>query len=165
MQVVAGGSDDTVNIEATVSTAMDELSLGEAFSFDDLLDAMQRRRRRPLRIVELADLNDQDGICALWLETETEDLVLHAHSESALHRQQFVLHELAHMILDHGDDQTMGAPDFLLPDIPEATRRRVLGRQDLVTEHEILAEALADHLAAAIRGSAFHESRFLEIFG
>ncbi|WP_127817698.1 hypothetical protein [Microbacterium sp. CPCC 204701] len=154
-----------MNIEATVSTAMDELSLGEAFSFDDLLDAMQHRRRRPLRIVELADLNDQDGICALWLETETEDLVLHAHSESALHRQQFVLPELAHMILDHGDDQTVEAPDLLLPDIPEATRRRLLGRQDLVTEHEILAEALADHLAAAIRGSAFHESRFLEIFG
>jgi len=163
--MVAEGSDDAVNIEPTVSTAMDELRLGEAFSLDDLVDAMQRRRRRPLRIVELADLNDQDGICALWLETETEDLVLHARSESALHRQQFVLHELAHMILDHGDDQSLATPDFLLPDIPESTRRRLLGRQDLVTEHEILAEVLADHLAAAIRGSAFHESRFLEIFG
>ncbi|MDY0910110.1 ImmA/IrrE family metallo-endopeptidase [Microbacterium sp. CFBP9034] len=154
-----------MNIEATVSTAMDGLRLGGAFSLDDLVDAIQHRRQRPLRIVELADLNDQDGICALWLETETEDLVLHAHSESALHRQQFVLHELAHMILDHGDDQTVPTPDFLLPDIPASTRRRLLGRQDLDTAHEILAEALADHLAAAIRGSAFHESRFLEIFG
>lgn len=154
-----------MSIGATVSAAVDELGLGESFSLDDLVGAMQHRRGRPLRIVELADLNDQDGICALWLETETEDLVLHAHSDSALHRQQFVLHELAHMILDHGDDQSVATPDFLLPDIPESTRRRLLGRQDLIAQHEIIAEALADHLAAAIRGSTFHESRFLEIFG
>ena len=30
---------------------------------------------------------------------------------------------------------------------------------------EIAAEALADHLAAAIRGSVYGESRYLEIFG
>ena len=110
-------------------------------------------------------MNDHDGICALWLMTAEEDLVLHAHSESTLHRQQFVLHELAHMILDHGDDQRVSTPDFLLPDIAPETRRRLLGRQDLVTEDEIAAESLADTLAAAIRGSAFHESKFLEIFG
>jgi hypothetical protein len=154
-----------MNIRQTVSTAMTDLALGEAFSFDDLVNALQRRRQRPLRIVELAELNDQDGICALWLMTDHEDLVLHARSDSALHRQQFVLHELAHMMLDHGDDQGMPTPDFLLPDIAPDTRRRLLGRQDLVAEDEIVAETLADHLAAAIRGCAFHESRFLEIFG
>lgn len=154
-----------MNIGTTVSTAMEELGLGETFSLDDLVDEMQRRRQRPIRIVELVDMNKEDGLCALWIETETEDLVVHAQSDSTLHRQQFVLHELAHMILDHDDDSSMPVPDLLLPDIPEATRRRLLGRHDLLTEHEILTEALADHLAAAIRGSAFHESRFLEIFG
>lgn len=154
-----------MNIGTTVSTAMEQLGLGESFSFDDLVEAMERRRQRPIRIVELVDLNKEDGLCALWFETETEDLVVHAQSDSALHRQQFVLHELAHMILEHDDDPSMPTPDFLLPDIPEATRRRLLGRHDLLTEHEILTEALADQLAAAIRGSASHESRFLEIFG
>ena len=154
-----------MNIEQTVSTAMIELALGDTFAFDDLVDAVQRRRQRPLRIVELADLSDRDGICALWLATDREDLVLHARSDSVLHRQQFVLHELAHIILDHGDDDHVQTPDFLLPDIEPGTRRRLLSRQDLITEEEILAESLADHLAAAIRGSAFHESKFLEIFG
>ena len=56
-------------------------------------------------------------------------------------------------------------PDFLLPDIPPETRRRLLRRQNLDTAEEIIAESLADQLAAAIRGSAMHESRFLEIFG
>lgn len=154
-----------MNSEAAVSAAFDELSLGDVFTFDELVGAVQSRRGRRLRIVELSELGDHDGLCAIWLKTDAEDLVLHAHSESALHRQQFVLHELAHMMFDHGEDDDLAEPDFLLPDIPPETRRRLLRRQDLDTADEILAESLADQLAAAIRGSAMHESRFLEIFG
>lgn len=159
------GSDDAVNNEVSVSAAVDELALGETFTFDELVGTVQHRRRRRLRIVELADLGDHDGLCAIWLMTDTEDLVLHAHSDSALHRQQFVLHELAHMILGHSGDDDCNTPDFLLPDIPPETRRRLLRRQDLNTVEEIVAETLADRLAAAIRGSAMHGSRYLEIFG
>lgn len=154
-----------MNIEQTVSTAVVELALGSAFTFDELVTALQKRRQRQLRIVELADLGAHDGICALWLVTDREDLVLHAHSESVLHRQQFVLHEFAHMMLGHGDDDDYSGDDFLLPDIPPCTRRRLLARQDLDCESEVAAESLADHLAAAIRGSASAESRYLEIFG
>jgi len=154
-----------MNHEVTVSEAVNELALGETFTFDELVGAMQGRRRRRLRIVELADLGDHDGLCAVWLMTDGEDLILHAHSDSALHRQQFVLHELAHMILGHDVDDDPDAPDILLPDIPPETRRRLLRRQDLDTAEEVIAETLADHLAAAIRGSAMHCSRYLEIFG
>ena len=164
MCTIPEGSED-VNIEQTVSTAVEGLALGRAFTFDDLVTVLQERRSRSLRIVELAELGSHDGICALWLITDSEDLVLHAHSESVLHRQQFVLHEFAHMILGHGDDDDCSTDDFLLPDIPPHTRRRLLARQDLDCESEVAAEALADHLAAAIRGSAFAESRYLEIFG
>lgn len=148
-----------------VSTAFCELALGDVFSFDELVDAVQARRQRGLRIVELAGLSDHEGLCAIWLMTDTEDIVLHAHSDSGLHRQQFVLHELAHMILGHGTENSAETPDLLLPDIPPETRQRLLRRQNLDTLEEISAESLADQLAAAIRGSAMHESRFLEIFG
>lgn len=160
---------DTVKVATRAPEALQELELGDSFSFGELVSAVECRRGRPLRIVELADLSDRDGICALWLGRDAEDLVVHAQSASALHRQQFVLHELAHIILDHGhdndnDDDADGA-DQLLPDIAPSTRRRLLRRQDLVTAEEIAAESLADHLAAAIRGSVMHESKFLEIFG
>lgn len=164
-RVRSKGVAETMNSEVSVSTAFRELALGDAFTFDELVGAVQGRRQRGIRIVELAELSDHDGLCAIWLMTDTEDIVLHAHSDSVLHRQQFVLHELAHMILDHGTDDYQVAPDFLLPDIPPETRRRLLRRQDLDTDEEIFAESLADRLAAAIRGSAMHESRFLEIFG
>jgi len=154
-----------VNSEVDVSTAFDQLALGDVFSFDELVDAVQARRHRGLRIVELAGLSDHEGLCAIWLMTDDEDIVLHAHSDSGLHRQQFVLHELAHMILGHGTENSAESPDFLLPDIPSDTRRRLLRRQNLDTIEEVSAESLADQLAAAIRGSTMHESRFLEIFG
>lgn len=154
-----------MNIEATALMAMSELGLGDAFTFAELVGAVQRNRDRPLRIVELAELTDSDGVCAILFVGDGEDVVIHARTESALHRQQFVLHELAHVILDHGDDPHVAMQDVLLPDIPPTTRRRILARQDLASEDEIAAEVLADHLAAGIRGSASHESRFMEIFG
>ena len=154
-----------MNKDVSVSTAVDELALGNNFAFDELVGAVQRSRHRRLRIVELADLGDQDGLCAVWLVADGEDLILHASSDSALHRQQFVLHELAHMILGHDANHDPEAPDFLLPDIPPQIRARLLRRQDLDTAEEVIAETLADRLAAAIRGSAMHNSRYLETFG
>lgn len=153
-----------MNIEEAVTTAFADLALGSIFTFDDLFDAVRERRGRKLRLVELAELSAHDGICAVWLTTEVEDFVLHAHSESVLHRQQFVLHEFAHMILGHCDGDECSDADALLPDIPPRTRGRLLKRQDLDSGTEIAAESLADRLAAGIRGSVLAESRYSEIF-
>lgn len=154
-----------MNTEETVSAAIADLRLGSRFTIEHLLQAVQERRRRRLRVVELADLDTRDGICALWLVTDTEDFVLHARSDSTLHRQQFVLHELAHMILGHSEGDDCAAEDVLLPNIPPHTRGRLLKRQDIDSDTEIVAESLADRLAAGIRGSVFAESRYSEIFG
>jgi hypothetical protein len=154
-----------VNTEQTVSAAVAGLQLGDTFTFDELLRSLQDQRHRRLRVIELADLDTHDGLCALWLATDTDDLVLHAHTDSTLHRQQFILHELAHMILGHCDGDDCTVDEALLPNIPPYTRGRLLRRQDLDSETEIAAESLADKLAAGIRGSVFAESAFSEIFG
>jgi hypothetical protein len=99
------------------------------------------------------------------ISTDAEDFVLHARSDSALHRQQFVLHELAHMILGHCDGEDCAVEEVLLPNIPPYTRARLLSRQDLDSETEIAAESLADRLAAGIRGAVFAESAYSEVFG
>lgn len=154
-----------MNIDQTVSAAVADLQLGHTFTLDDLIQAIQARRQRTLRVHELEDLDTSDGLCAIWLIGETEDVVLHAPSDSALHRQQFVLHEFAHMVLGHCEGEDCVAADALLPNIPPYTRGRLLKRQDIDCEAEIAAEALADRLAAGIRGHAFAESRYLEVFG
>ena len=154
-----------MNIEQTVSAAVAGLQLGNTFTFDDLLRSVQDRRHRRLRIIELADLDAHDGLCAALLSTDADDYVLHARSDSALHRQQFVLHEFAHMILGHCEGDNCPAEDVLLPNIPPYTRGRLLKRQDIDCDTEIAAESLADRLAAGIRGSVFAESRYSEVFG
>ena len=154
-----------MNIEQTVSAALAGLQLGNTFTFDNLRHTVQDRRHRRLRIVELADLDAHDGLCAALISTDAEDFVLHARSESALHRQQFVLHELSHMILGHCDGDDCAVEEVLLPDIPAYTRARLLSRQDLDSETEIAAESLADRLAAGIRGAVFAESAYSEVFG
>lgn len=154
-----------MNSAVAVSTAMTDLELGEAFSFAALVATVEQRRGRTIRIVELEELGHEANLCALLVELEAEDLIFHAPTESQLHRQQFVLHELAHLLLGHIDGEDLRVPDFLLPDIPPATRRRLLRRQNLSDPNEVAAESLADHLAAAIRLSTTHDTRFLEIFG
>ena len=154
-----------MNIEQTVSAAVAGLQLGSTFTFDDLRDTVQDRRHRRLRIVELPDLDAHDGLCAALISTDAEDVVLHARSDSALHRQQFVLRELSHMILGHCDGDDCAVEEALLPNIPPHTRARLLTRQDLDSETEIAAESLADRLAAGIRASVFAESAYSEVFG
>ena len=154
-----------MNIEQTVSAAVAGLQLGSTFTLDELVQAIQTRRHRRLLVRELKELNTSDGICAIWLTRDTDDIVLHAHTESTLHRQQFVLHEFAHMILGHCDGEDCAATDALLPNIPPYTRGRLLKRQDIDGDTEIAAEALADRLAAGIRGQVFGESRYSEVFG
>ena len=154
-----------MNIEQTVSAAVAGLQLGSTFTLDDLLHAIQARRGRPLKVYERDDLDTSDGICALWFAIDEADVILLARTDSMLHRQQFVLHELAHMILGHGEGDGCAVGEVLLPNIPPYTRGRLLRRQDLDSETEIAAESLADRLAAGIRGSVFAESRYSEIFG
>ncbi|RJT87629.1 hypothetical protein D6T64_13570 [Cryobacterium melibiosiphilum] len=62
-------------------------------------------------------------MCAVLLTTDAEDLIVHARSGS-VHRQQFVLQALAHMILGHEIDDDSDGPDFLLPDIPAVVLQR-----------------------------------------
>ena len=139
-----------MNIEQAVSAAVAGLQLENTFTFDDLRDTVQDRRHRRLRIVELADLDAHDGLCAALISTDAED---------------FVLHELSHMILGHCDGDDCAVDEALLPNIPPYTRGRLLRRQDLDSETEIAAESLADRLAAGIRGAVFAESAYSEVFG
>lgn len=158
-----------MNIEQTVTAAVASLQLGENFTFEALTDAVQRQRGREIRVAELEEIGDNDGLCALLFYGEDQDVILHARTDSALHSQQFVLHEFAHIILGHCEGEGCALNDVvhntLFPDIPPSLRSRILARKDVESEDEIAAESLADRLAAGIRGSAFAEKSYTEIFG
>ena len=158
-----------MNIEQTVSQAFEGLGLGNRFSYDELLTTLEHQRGRKIHLKELSTLTEHGGLCALLLAAEHGDLILLIHTDSELHRQQFVLHEFAHLILGHCDDESRELNreelDALLPDIPTDVRVRFFARTDIDSTDEISAEHLADRLAAAIRNSAFKDSSYGEVFG
>lgn len=136
----------------------------DGLSLDELIRRVQSARGKPMEIHELPSLAQEDGaLCGLWLDTESKDIVLHAPSESALHRQQFLLHELAHMILQHDRNDDVFSTRSLLPTIEGARVKKALARDSLNSRFELDAEALADELAAAIRRNG--ESPFSKVFG
>lgn len=126
---------------------------------------MESIRNRPITI-DVADGLNGSTVCGLWLSTDKKEIILHAATPSGLHRQQFVLHELGHMVLRHDE---VGVPkdyaSILFPNIPEAMVRRVLMRSSFVDRLEAAAETLADLFAAAIRDSTLEPRSFESVFG
>jgi len=141
-----------------------DIELGITLS--ELTERIQTARGKPLRIDELPGLAGGDGaLCGLWLATDDVDIILHAPSESRLHREQFILHELAHMLLLHDrvDDKVAYVTESVLPDMERATVIKALARDSLNDEYELRAERLADIIATHMRSQPV--SRFSEIFG
>jgi hypothetical protein len=109
--------------------------------------------RRSTRItVEATHLLNGVDICGLWGRKGEHDIVLHAETTSEFHRAQIILHEFAHMILDHDAQPlgttTSGLAAALFPDL-DPRRFRLRSRFECTTEQT--AELLADLLAETLR--------------
>jgi hypothetical protein len=144
--------------------AFDSLVLPNHLDLDRLVKVVEGVRHRPIQIEAAAALNG-GSVCGLWLSTDVVEIILHAVSPSGLHRQQFVLHELGHMVLRH--DELVVPTDYigvLFPNLPVGLVSRVLARSSFTDDLEAAAESLADLFAAAIRSSAREPRSFEKVF-
>ena len=150
---------------ARAARAFDSLPLPAHLSLERLVHVVEGVRCRPIEI-EAAGFLNGGSVCGLWLSTDEVEVILHAVSPSGLHRQQFVLHELGHMVLRH-DELVVPAyyVGVLFPNLSPGLVRRVLGRSSFSDEFEAAAESLADLFAAAIRNSAREPRSFERVFG
>ena len=141
------------------------VTLEPGVTLTEIRDRVEAARGKPLRIQEVPELAENGTLCGLWLATDDEDIVLHAPSDSDLHREQFILHELAHILLLHDkvDAKTGYVTDTVLPHFDNATVVKALARDSIDDRYELLAEDLADVLADFIRSKP--SSKFSEIFG
>ncbi|AMB40183.1 MULTISPECIES: hypothetical protein [Paenarthrobacter] len=147
------------------ANAFDALSLPTHLNLERLVGVVEGVRHRTIEI-ETAGFLNGGSVCGLWLSTDEVEIILHAASPSGLHRQQFVLHELGHMVLRH--DELVVPLDYvgvLFPNLPASLVRRVLARTSFSDELEAAAESLADLFAAAIRNSAREPRSFERVFG
>lgn len=146
------------------ASAYDSLLLPTHIDLERLVKVVEDVRHRPIQIEAAGALNG-GSICGLWLSTDDVEIILHATSPSGLHRQQFVLHELGHMVLRH--DELVIPADYikvLFPNLPVGLVSRVLARSSFTDDLEAAAESLADLFAAAIRNSASEPRSFERVF-
>jgi len=141
--------------------------IDEGATLAEVISAVSEARGRPIRVVELASLapGGVTSLCGMWLSTPTEDIILHAPTESVLHREQFILHELAHMILRHDNlSGISGQSRVPLPArVPDGRIVLAPGLGEGFYAQERDAESKADELAAAIRRP--RRSTFQRVFG
>ena len=146
------------------TNAFNSLALPAHLSLERLVEVVEGVRHRPIQIEAAGALNS-GSVCGLWLSTDDVEIILHAVSPSGLHRQQFVLHELGHMVLRH--DELVVAADYvevLFPNLSVGLVTRALARSSFTDDLEAAAESLADLFAAAIRNSAREPRSFEKVF-
>lgn len=108
---------------------------------------LEKRRGRPI-VIEPMPRQAGREICGLWIETHEMDFIFHAGAASLHHRHQIILHEYAHMLLNHHEHGSSSrSVAALFPDLDPETVTRALSRGDITTRMESEAEALADMLA------------------
>ncbi len=155
-------SGDTPDQRAAAALA--ELNLGSNVDIPQLVELISRRRGTRVEIAEMPQLSAGDT-CGLWLplEEEARDVIFHAPTRSDVHRQQMILHELAHMFLRH--DEVEGIQAHMSRFFPDLPGVRAFARSSFRDDLELAAERLADGLAAAIRSSSREPGTFEGIWG
>jgi hypothetical protein len=149
----------------SAAQAFSSLRLPTHLTLERLVAVVESIRNRPITI-DVADGLNVGSVCGLWLSTDSKEIILHAATPSALHRQQFVLHELSHMVLRHDEvGVPAGYTNVLFPNLPAEMVRRILMRSSFADRLEAAAETLADLFAAAIRDSTLEPRSFERVFG
>ena len=147
------------------SNAYAALELPGGLTLSLLLRVVEDIRGKRIRIRSTEKLVGT-SVCGLWLPGAKIEWVFHPPTPWELQRQQFILHELAHMILGH--DATPGAGAVLKSGFrglsPEIVRMALM-RTEFQTLEEATAEYLADLMAEALRAGPGEPGAFEEVFG
>lgn len=78
------------------------LDLPRPFSVGAQCDAVRQARGRPLIVLPLPRPASDQSPYGLWVEYPDADFILHEAGTSPAHRDQIILHEIAHILLGHG---------------------------------------------------------------
>lgn len=144
------------------------LVLPEPASLEGIQRHLEESRGRTLVIREM---NRIEGslICGFWFSLDEMDVIFHAASATGLHREQVVLHELSHILLDHEcAESSAGQYRDFFPDLDQDAVVLALQRSGSGSVPEMAAEILADLLAERIRVSRLSSNplrRFDAVFG
>lgn len=155
---------DKAVVKVNVADALASINFAEITSVSKLQHYVEMQLGITLRIIETSVLNGIN-ICGVWGKQGNLDIIFHAETKSSIHRDQIVLHELAHMLLKHESDSEHTEYDLARSLFPDLDPGHFLLRTGLTTRAEQEAEYLADNLARNIRNAKKKQNRFEGVFG
>ncbi|WP_156038485.1 ImmA/IrrE family metallo-endopeptidase [Actinoalloteichus caeruleus] len=144
--------------------AVATLTIPDPWDLREFTEHVAERRGRPIRLVPRTMSSYRSIASGLWVREPDADIVVFDATSSPLHQENTVLHELAHMLLDHrgvplpglsppggptrptaeaGAAATTRPPDRREGDPPEEVPARVLHRDHYPDQAELEAETLA----------------------
>ncbi|HEV2953904.1 MAG TPA: hypothetical protein VG015_07420 [Candidatus Dormibacteraeota bacterium] len=120
------------------------LPISDPLNIETFAASIAQRRGRPLEILPMEGVGG--GTLGAWIAIDNppRDLIVYEAATSALHQEHIILHELCHLVCDHGP-RAVGSdvPRLLFPDLQSDLVRGVLNRQAYSTVDELEAELLA----------------------
>ncbi|QES47230.1 hypothetical protein DEJ50_04665 [Streptomyces venezuelae] len=150
--------EDWRRLRAQYEELLRRYQVPHPFRVEDLSAAVAAERGRPLSLLPMPDgLPTNTGICGMWVSMGARDLVYYTPVTSRTHQTHIILHELAHILLDHREP-SVPQPEMLaqlFPDLDPAMATRLLGRGRTKAgtrqeqEAELLASVMWQHFNVA----------------
>ena len=141
-------------------------NLGYDFNHFVLMDFVEYVAAQRGKKISLMDVPLSDDMFAAWITTEEIDYILVSETTHAVHRTHNILHEIAHMVLDHPPFPVNGV-------LPSHLLRRL--HQDVANGHarcvrsnriyDIPEEREAEEFVFQIRNLVSHANRLSELIG
>ncbi|MFF2077940.1 ParH-like protein [Kitasatospora sp. NPDC058162] len=119
----------------------EQLDVPRPFDPVVLLEQLAVRRGRPIELLPVPAR--PHAPCGLLVSTLEADYILYAADTGVLHQRHILVHEIAHLLLDHAGSAPLAPAAALLPNLSPALVQRVLGRTSYDEPQEREAELLA----------------------
>ncbi len=130
------------------------LPIPDPFDLEQFQDHLAEQRGRPLLVLDMP-VREPGDPSGLWIGTARADFVFVDPGARPVHREHIVLHELAHMVLDHdqGGAHLSETLSRLMPSLDPAMIKTMLGRTQYSETEEQEAELLATLIGRQARGA------------
>lgn len=132
-----------------VLAALEDLPIPTPWDLGGFISRLEEQRRRPIRVEPYpVEAKPREHLCGMWIRSEEADFIFYEPSTSQYHRQQIILHEIGHIVLQHHAPTPSATTSSAtmaqwMPDIDPATLIHVLGRTTFDSSQESQAELFA----------------------